>query len=219
VRRKARAERVARHALSAFEFAKKWSRPFNKKRMATTANWTLLPPQTSVRGNKTAPIVGPDGPPRLHLPCTTSPFGAGTFQPDPAATRLSIDLVVTPDMEAVLREIDEWAIAALQEKASLFFKKETDVRNCFKSCISEHAKDGKVYPSTLRCKLNTCGPNALRHWTADKLPREAPESYKNCSLTCAVVVRSIWFMASQCGVTIDVTDCLVEEDYGPECPF
>jgi len=68
------------------------------------------------------------------LPRATSPFGAGTFQPDPAATRLSIDLVVIPDMEAVLLEIDDWATAALQEKASLFFKKETDLRCVFLAC-------------------------------------------------------------------------------------
>jgi hypothetical protein len=180
--------------------------------------WQLAQISTSSRGNKIAVISGKDGC-RIRIAKTNSPFGAGTFNNDPNATRLNLDLVIPDDLLPTLREIDEFAVKALSADKKHYFGKDIDVQSVYKSCINEHVTGDKVYPSTLRCKINTTGSSAVRHWTPDRQLRDAPEDYRNCYIEAMAVAKSMYFMGGSCGIVFDITDMIIHEHEVVQCPF
>jgi len=180
--------------------------------------WQLAQISTSGRGNKIAVISGKDGC-RIRIAKTTSPFGAGTFNNDPNATRLNLDLVIPDDLLPTLREIDEFAIKALSADKKQYFGKDVDVRSVYRSCINEHVKGDKVYKPTIRCKINLSGPSGVRHWTPTKELRNPPEDYRDCYLEAMAVAKQIYFMGGSCGVVFDITDLIIHEHEAVQCPF
>jgi hypothetical protein len=183
------------------------------------AHWQLAQVSTSGRGNRIAAISSKDGATTVRIPKTTSPFGAGTFNQDPTATRLNLDLVIPDELLDTLREIDQFAVKALSADKKHYFSKDVDVQSVYKSCINEHVKGEKVYKPTIRCKINTTGSSAVRHWTPDRQLRDAPDDYRNVYIEAMAVARQIYFMAGSCGVVLDITDMIIHEHEAVQCPF
>ena len=182
------------------------------------ADWNLAQISTSGRGNRIALISGKNGS-KIRIPKTTSPFGAGTFSGDPQATRLNLDLVIPDELLDTLHGIDEFAIKALSADKKHYFGKDVDVRSVYRSCVIEHVKGDKTYKPTIRCKINTTGQNAVRHWTPEKTLRDAPEDYRDCYLEAIVVAKQVYFMAGSAGIVCDITDIVIHENEEAQCPF
>jgi len=108
------------------------------------ADWQLAQISISGRGNRIAQISSKNGA-TVRIPKTTSPFGAGTFNQDPTATRLNLDLVIPDELLPTLREIDLFAVKALSADKKHYFGKDIDVQSVYKSCANEHVKGDKVY--------------------------------------------------------------------------
>jgi hypothetical protein len=152
------------------------------------------------------------------LPATTTPFNAGVYGDTPGVTRLNLELRAGSDAyQSFLNEVDEAVLKALSADTQTYFKKKMtpeDVRAAFKPSSSVRGE----HEATLRCKINTVGPGAVRCWTPEKVSRALPEDWRHCSITPIITARSCYFMSGGCGVTYEIADCIVDEN-SQECPF
>jgi len=187
-----------------------------------SADLRLLPLVSGPRGNKFAPILRGSSPATCTLPASSTPFNAGVFGDTPGATRLNLDLHCGQEAyQTFLKEIDEFCIKAMASDPQQFFKKklsEEDIRAIFKPSITERRKDNIDYEATVRTKINIAGPSAVRCWTPEKTLRALPEDWRRCSITPILAAKSVYFMAGGCGVTYEVSDCILVEK-GDDCPF
>jgi hypothetical protein len=187
-----------------------------------TAKWELLPVCTSLNGrHKSAPICCENHRVAVNLPPTKAPFGASNFDSN-EKIRMNLDLSCTDEYTAFLEKVDQWALGELAKAPTKFFKKDldkTEIRAAYKSCATQHEKNGQRFPDTMRVKIMLEGPNKLRCWTPDRQPREIPEDFRLCTITPQVVPKSIWLMGgNSAGVLFECYDCIVEE-MSVECPF
>jgi hypothetical protein len=181
---------------------------------------SLLPVQTGPRGNKSATIVRGKEPVTAHLPSTTTPFNAGVYGDTPC-NRLNLELRAGNEAyQSFMNEVDAGVLKALSATPQDFFpkgKKMTpeDVQAVYKKSSTVRGE----HEATLRCKINTLGPGAVRCWTPEKVSRALPEDWRQCSITPIITAKAVWFMAGPtCGVTYEVNDCIISETC-LECPF
>ena len=174
-------------------------------------NWQIGEVLTSQKGAKCAPISKNGKPIILHLTSVqaplSSPFGISSFGPE-ETTRKSLELRCTPELEAFVGRLDDWARGYLQENA--FFKGK-DYRDCLQV-------KGE-YPSQVRCKLNIAGAKSCRCWDIDKQRIDMPEDLRApAELVPIVQVKSLWIMHKEVGITLECTDlmCQIPAD---ACPF
>ena len=71
------------------------------------------------------------------------------------------------------------------------------------------------YEPLLRCKINVGGSRGCKFWTQLGTRASAPEDFKECILTPRIHIRGLWIMAGECGLQLEVTDCVcdvIQED-------
>ena len=66
--------------------------------------------------------------------------------------------------------------------------------------------------------MNKDGKGQVRIWQ-DKKPRPAPETWSGCTVNVRLVLKSVYFMGNNFGVTVDVTDVAIDAEPVSECPF
>ena len=76
----------------------------------------------------------------------------------------------------------------------------------------------KGYPPVLKCKMNKDGKGQVRIWQ-DKKPRAAPERWSGCNVNVRLVLKSLYFMGANFGVTVDVSDVSIDSEPVSECPY
>jgi hypothetical protein len=183
---------------------------------------TLGQLQTGPRGNKSAPLLCGKEPCSRALPATTTPFDAGVYGDNTqGVTRLNLELRCGSEAyQSFMNEVDEAVLKALSTTPQDFFPKgkkmsPEDVQAVYKKSSTVRGE----HEPTVRCKINTVGPGAVRCWTPEKVSRALPEDWRQCSITPIITAKAVWFMAGPtCGVTYEVNDCIISETC-LECPF
>lgn len=185
--------------------------------------WTVSDISASAKGAKTAQINANGSPPQVRFATPEEPLHA-VFEPssyDPAQTRHNVDLNVPPYLEDFMGRADAWAMALLLKESPRFFKRQVskeELHLMYQSCLKKHSKDDKIYPDTVRCKINTTGPKQLRVWSFAHESRAPPEAYRHCDLVPMVTFKNLWFSANTCGIVLEIADMMVREQT-TSCPF
>ena len=194
--------------------------------MASIAiNWHLDDVMSTPKGAKLAPASSPDNQKCVWCPSAVlrAPFGLSSFDKSASPTRMNLDLIL--EDASVLREaeqLDEWAVNYLVENGErLFGRKMTEKQVCssYVPCVRA-AKDKRFAPS-LKTKINRNGPNAIRFWDAEGRPAEEPTNWREIELKVKIIVSHAWFMNSQFGLTLLVTDAQISPraPVQRDCPF
>lgn len=174
----------------------------------------------SSRGSKSAQLILENGGAVTHLfpEYTISPFGGpSSYDKDPTAARLNLDVHVNDETMHFFEQLDSWALSYLLEHSQRLFKKElTDasITERYKSLLRPSDK----YPTVLRMKINLAGPRACRFWNAQGEQIEPPQDWKGLSFKPKVIIPHFWIM-SDFGFLCNVTDILLGEAPTIESPF
>lgn len=177
----------------------------------------------SSRGSKTARIKNGDGSfvytPIAHL---RVPLEPSTFDKDPKATRQNILLELTPEVEKLVREFDQWCIDYLTEHSERLFKKamsKEKVQAGYSSCLKTSEKG---YAPTLKCKMDTAGSKQVCCWDQSGECIDRPLQWRGRHVKPRLLFSHLWFMGSSFGPVIQLTDAsLTDADEPPKhtCPF
>jgi len=192
--------------------------------MADFSRFSLADVNISAKGAKTAALTC--GGERFHYTTdlTRAPFGPGSFERDPAATRQNLELRATSNMEEFFSSLDAWAIEYLTAHSQRLFKKPltlAQVREMYHPTL----RRAEGYTPLLRTKISMPpSRGAIKCWTAEGQPREAPKDWREAEVKARVHVSHVWFMGAACGIVCNCTDLLVIESTGafpfgaPELP-
>ena len=123
-----------------------------------------------------------------------------------------------PKVLEELRVFDEWSVDILSSESARLFGTKLDreeVGRRYQSALKVQEKTGM---SSLRCKVNLLGRNAVRCWDTFCNPRSLPESWRNCKIIPKLHVKGLHVMGRDIGAVIDVTHAVVEE-LEQHCPF
>jgi len=154
----------------------------------------------------------------VYIPDTNFrvPFAPSTFDKNPNATRLNLQLSM--DSAAVayqLQEFDKWAIRYLTEHSHRIFKKtmtNEQVLAGYTSCVKTSTRDG--FAPLLKVKMDTDGSNAVSCW--DVMGRDIPipksEDWKGSHIKAKLHFSHMWIMGGQFGVVIRLTDAKIMPD-------
>ena len=173
---------------------------------------------TSGKGAKSAPFLyGKENviwQPESNM---TVAYEPGVFSGEDVA-RVNLCLRPPEDVQEQLVELDEWivrAVAASSEKLLGRPQTEDQVRARYAGSLK---MSDKGYPPVLKCKMNKDGKGQVRIWQ-DKKPRAAPERWSGCNVNVRLVLKSLYFMGANFGVTVDVSDVSIDSEPVSECPF
>ena len=172
--------------------------------------WRLGDVFVTHRGAKIYKATAPEGQPCTWLPAARvrAPFGPGSFDKDPNASRLNLDICV--EDEELLREcetLDKWAIEYLTEHSERLFKRkmtEAQVRAAYTPC-TRPPKDPKYSP-LLKTKIDREGHRAIKFWTADGESGAEPLEWRRFELKVAITVSHLWQMGTSFGLVLQATD-------------
>ena len=138
-----------------------------------------------------------------------APFGASTFDKDPAATRLTMELDVTSsEVLQLLQQLDQWAVRAVGDSGLFEGMSKEDVARTYHSCLQTSEK----YPNIrLRTKLNTAGMNSCKFFKApENHPIEFKELYLRASALRPVIqLKGLWKQSGQWGLSLECRKVLV----------
>jgi hypothetical protein len=186
--------------------------------MATFNNWSLADIHCNAKGAKTCQLL--DGAARVvytsDVYCTV-PFPPSTFDKDPAATRLNLELRVPPTLEAYFDEVDAWAVGYLTTHSERIFNKPLSVEQVKESYHPTLKRHGD-YPCLLRAKFDTAGRRACKFWSVEQQKREAPEDWRSSEVRPQLHVSHLWIMGRECGLVCNIEALLVQEA-SLTCPF
>ena len=174
---------------------------------------------SSGKGSKGADITLLNGlPAYVTLEGLQVAFEPSMFN-DPQATRVNIVWRPNERVEAMLTELDEWIVCAVAANPLKYFGKarsEDSIREAYTPILKLSDK----YAPQFKAKLNLTEPCKVRVWDEDKNPRDAPESWIDCTTAPRLKLRSLWFGAAQWGAVLECTDIQVlSEEAAPTCPF
>ena len=175
---------------------------------------------TSAKGAKQIPLAYLDGAavqwqPRTPMSVLWEP---GAYNDD-AATRLNICFAQTPEVLQELKRFDEWSVETLSAQSARLFGGTTldqeEVRRRYQPALRIHEKTGST---SLRCKVNTSGRNAVKCWDTFRQSRSLPESWTTCACTPRIAVKSYWVMPKEMGPLLELQHAMLDEPMA-ECPF
>ena len=183
-----------------------------------TSRLVLQDPVTSQKGARQIPLANRDGSPVVWQPAAMQCLWQPSAYNDETATRLNLSLSPGPEAVASLEALDAWLVNALALSSSKCLGTQMsteEVRSRYQSALKCHEASGTRY---LRVKVNTTGKAAVRCWDTMRQPRPLPESWTSCSVTPRIVVKGIWLMGKDFGLTLDLRDAMLDEQ-PTECPF
>ncbi len=177
-------------------------------------------------GSKICRLCDGDGELALMPESLRSPFNAGTFDKDPLAKRLNLQLVVGDDhnlLEA-LQNLDKWAVDYLTEHSERIFKRRwtrEQVQLGYVSLMRQPKKEGQS--PLLKVKLDTEGRYAVCCWGQqwqERIP--LPDDWAGVNLQPRLHFSHLWIMGSQFGLVVRMTDAKIlsqREPVARTCPF
>ena len=135
------------------------------------------------------------------------------------ATRLNLFLHPCRSLLEDLATLDEWLIGYLSEHSIEIFKKPlhpNEVKENYISCIRHSAKG---FAPTVKTKIDlTDGKHALHCWDSEGYKIDAPETWRNCRISPRLHVSHVWFMGTNFGPVVRLTDALVRPDEDTPVP-
>ena len=155
-----------------------------------------------------------------------SPFNAVTFDKDPLAKRLNLQLVVDDDRNLLeaLQNLDKWAVDYLTEHSERIFKRRwtrEQVKLGYVSLMRPPTKEG--HSPLLKVKLDTEGRYAVCCWGPqwqERIP--LPDTCAGVTLQPRLHFSHLWIMGSQFGLVARLTDAKILSQWVPAtrtCPF
>ena len=144
-------------------------------------------------------------------------YEPGVFSGEDVA-RVNLCLGPTDDVQEQLVELDEWVIKTVAaDSERILGKRQTEDQVRARYHPTLRVSD-RGYPPTLRVKMNVVGKGQVRIWQ-DQRARDAPETWSGREVNVRLLVKTIYLMGVNFGVTIDVTDDSVCQEALTECPF
>ena len=176
-------------------------------------------PFVSGKGPKTASIVDLQGRKCVFsLGQLTSPFGAGTFDKNPLATRLGIEFIVPKAVLPELQRLDKWVVETAIVQDDLFPDWSRD--DVAKNYHPFLAYSEKWDQWRVRCKFSTVGLNACRFWDADKMGMQYESvDTKTALMNPLIHASSLWQQGRSFGLTLNIPDMQVFPASLAQCPF
>ena len=176
-----------------------------------TSALTIGDVSSSGKGARTCPIL----PATLWSPGELQVLWQPKAYDGSDANRVSISFQPTHTDEKELLALEAWVLATVTADKR-FFQDVTpaQIRERFVSCLKVSYKGLR----SIRAKMNFAGRQAVKYWTPDRQPRDAPEDWLSASLQPHLVAKGLWFMSKDWGVLLEMTDCLVS-DGAAVCPF
>jgi len=136
---------------------------------------------------------------------------------DHNATKVNLMLRLTEAQENSLMDLDNWCLDYAVKNSERLFGKTLPVEQV-RARYVPRVKTSEMYQSTIRVKMNLTGLGAVRFWTPNGQRATAPEKWRGSTVNACVRLKSLWFMPSQFGIVLELTDAQVTE--APElCPF
>ena len=184
-----------------------------------TKSWHLAEVSVSSKGQKSCQLTSDHKPVTFNLGSSLKTrFGASTYDKNIESTRKNIDFDITNDeqIQALLEEIDRWAVQYIFENGGKFMKKMMS-----KEIIKEHYKPlMSTYGDrvSVKCKINTGGHRQCRCWDEDRNPRDVPDEWLSNLYDVRVAIPQLWMMGSDFGLTMECIDILIRP-IDTECPF
>jgi hypothetical protein len=131
--------------------------------------------------------------------------------------RISFCLRSTPEVQATLRELDEWAIAWGHANAQALWGKALSVDQIADRLVRS-CKTHEKYDPLLKTKIN---PKYIRWWGDQNQRRDAPEDWRGVICEPQVLIKGIWLMGPQFGVSLEIQDAKLQHDCEccRACPF
>ena len=180
-------------------------------------DWQISPPQPGTKGGKTCLISYQNKPIEINLGTGEPlgcPWGCSSFDDDATQTRVNLDLTLNDDHIPFLKQIDEFLIQYGIQNKELLFKNKTDqqIKDSYRRLVRE--KEG--YRPMLRTKINL---EKVRCWDENHQQTKIPESkFKFAEIWPKLVVRTLWFVNSTWGLTLEIQDLKFKEN-PCICPF
>jgi len=173
---------------------------------------------TSGKGAKSAPFFyGKDAVVWQPEEVMTVAYEPGVFSGEDVS-RVNLCLRPPQDVQDQLVELDEWVVRAVAASSErLFGRPQTEDQVRARYAGSLKVSD-KGYPPVLKTKMNKDGKGAVRIW-AEKKARTAPEVWSGCTVSVRLVLKSLYFMGANFGLTFEATDISIEGEPVSECPF
>ena len=173
---------------------------------------------TTGKGAKSVPFLyGKDLVIWLPASPLTVAYEPGTFSGEDVA-RVNICFRPPDDVQDTLVQLDEWIVAQATKSSERLFGKaltEEQVRARYAPTLKQ---SDKGYPPVMRCKMNQSGKGQVKIWQ-DKKPREAPETWSGASVNARILVKSLYLMGGNIGVTFEVSDLEILDLPTSSCPF
>ena len=119
------------------------------------------------------------------------------------------------------KKVDQFVIDELSKDSQTYFKKQhtrEKIQTMFKSSCTPHEKNGFVFNPTVRCKINVSGPKCITCYDSEKNKINIPSDWREYNIRPIIHVKSVWFMASNVGITFEIQDCLLRKTEST-CPF
>ena len=142
----------------------------------------------------------------------STPFGASTYDKDPGATRLTMEMDVTgKDAHPLLQALDRWVVEHVIQNNLFEGMSREDVAKQYHSCLQFSEK----YNShRLRTKVNVAGMTACKwfhHETKDPLAFGALD-LRQSVIQPVIHFKGLWKQSTQWGVSLDVVKALVDSN-------
>ena len=152
------------------------------------------------------------GPAKWHPGALQVAFPPKGFSDDQA--RISFCLRAPSEVQQTLQELDQWAIAwALTHTQTLWGKalSADQIVDRLVPCFKAHEKRDPL----LKTKIN---PKYVRWWNSAKQRRDAPDDWRGVICEPEVLIKGIWLMGPQFGVSLEIQDAKLQ-DGSSACPF
>ncbi len=176
-------------------------------------------------GSKICRLCDGDSPLVLMPEMMRSPFNAGTFDRDPHAKRLNLQLAIDdPSLLSSLQAFDEWMIDYVTEHSERLFKRawtREQVKLGYVAVVRQPAKEG--HSPLLKAKFDTEGRYALVCWNPNDERVLPIEDWTNAQIRPRLHFSHLWIMGSQFGAVVRLTDAKIlnkaQVDAVRTCPF
>ena len=135
-----------------------------------------------------------------------TPFGPSSFDKDPNAVRMSLDLRTAEGegtLEQFFGDLDAWAVQYLTEHSDRIFKR---VMTREQVIATPSIKQKASFQPLVRAKMDTTGRRAACFWTPENVARDPPADWKSTLFRLNVHVSNLWIMGASFGLVCNVTD-------------
>ena len=165
------------------------------------------------KGVKTANATFRGGPCEFLLHPTewfSAPFGASTFDKDPQATRLTMELYVTQSpVLPLLQQLDQWAVQAVSDGGLFEGMSKEDAARMYHPCLQASEKYSSI---RMRTKVNIAGMHSCKFFKApENIPIDFKElNLRTCQIRPVIQLKGVWKQSGQWGLSLECKKILVD---------